>query len=55
MAGWLILWVVLGLASGWLAERRGLNPVVAFVGGLLLGPLNFLVLLAVPPDDEDEE
>lgn len=48
-----LLWVLLGLASGWLAERRGLNPVVAFVGGLILGPLNFLVVLAVPPQDEE--
>lgn len=38
-----VLFGVIGIAIG---TKKGLHPVVAFVGGALLGPLWFLILFA---------
>lgn len=39
----LLIWCLFGLIGLGLGIQRGLHPAVAFLGGMLLGPLSFLI------------
>lgn len=42
---WVLVSLVFGIACVWVAEKRGGNPLVWFILGMLLGPVAFGVAL----------
>jgi hypothetical protein len=53
IAVWILTWVVCGLGSAWLADRKSMSPSKWLFAGLLLGPLG-LILTAAVVDVEDD-
>jgi uncharacterized protein YjhX (UPF0386 family) len=52
-ASLLILWLVAGLATAYIAERKGHNPVQWFVFGALLWVVALPWALLMKPEDQD--
>lgn len=51
----IILWILTGLATGYLAYRRGRDPYIWFALGIFFGILAILVLVLLPPTKMEEE
>lgn len=51
----LILWILTGLATGYLAYRRGRDPYIWFALGIFFGILAILALVLLPPVKSTEE
>jgi hypothetical protein len=52
IAVWVLVWVVCGLGSAWLADRKGMKASNWLWAGLLLGPLGLIITSRV--EDEDD-
>lgn len=48
-----ILWVLIGVATGYLAGQRGRDPVIWFMIGILLGVFGLLLLFIMPAVGQD--
>lgn len=51
----MILWILTGIATGYLAYRRGRDPYIWFALGIFFGILAILVLVLLPPIKNTEE
>jgi hypothetical protein len=43
-----LLWVVCGLGSAWLADRKGRDPSNWFFAGAVAGPLGLIITASMP-------
>ncbi|HEV8052233.1 MAG TPA: DUF4339 domain-containing protein [Parachlamydiaceae bacterium] len=51
----MILWMLMGVATAYLANNRGRDPYIWFALGIFLGLLAMLALILLPPVKSDEE
>lgn len=51
----MILWVLMGTATAYLANQRGRDPYIWFAIGMFLGILAMLLVVILPPAKSEEE
>jgi hypothetical protein len=51
-AGIVLVWLLIGLGAGYIYQRKGRSWLVAFVAGILLGPIALLLALVSAPSSK---